>query len=112
VYDRCYEDASDADRMRHDPALQIIANQKLGEALSSQPTLSRWENAPSARDLVRLNDALLNRFYTHLTQIAGLKVLQLKYRFSFVSCVYSDWNSGSRVGFERREAIRIRNRHQ
>lgn len=45
-----YEDANDADRLRHDPMLQIVADQKLGEALGSQPTLSRWENAPSARD--------------------------------------------------------------
>ena len=57
-----YEDANDADRLRHDPLLQIIADQKLGEALGSQPTLSRWENAPSGRDLVRLNDALINQF--------------------------------------------------
>jgi len=57
-----YEDANDADRLRHDPTLQLVADQKLGEALGSQPTLSRWENAPSARDLVRLNDALLDQF--------------------------------------------------
>jgi hypothetical protein len=57
-----YEDANDADRLRHDPMLQIVADQKLGEALGSQPTLSRWENAPSARDLVCLNDALLEIF--------------------------------------------------
>src|SRR5208283_3936532 len=57
-----YEDANDAERLRHDPILQIVADQKLGEALGSQPTLSRWENAPSARDLVRLNDALLDQF--------------------------------------------------
>jgi hypothetical protein len=57
-----YEDANDADRLRHDPLLQIIADQKLGDALGSQPTLSRWENAPSGRDLVRLNDALLEQF--------------------------------------------------
>ena len=57
-----YEDANDADRLRHDPALQIVADQKLGEPLGSQPTLSRWENAPSARNLVRLNDALLDQF--------------------------------------------------
>jgi hypothetical protein len=37
-----YEDANDADRLRHDPALQIVADQKLGKALGSQPTLSRW----------------------------------------------------------------------
>jgi len=57
-----YEDANDADRLRHDPLLQIVADQKLGHPLGSQPTLSRWENAPSARDLVRLNDALLEIF--------------------------------------------------
>jgi hypothetical protein len=57
-----YEDANDADRLRHDPLLQIVADQKLGDALGSQPTLSRWENAPAARDLVRLNDALLQIF--------------------------------------------------
>ena len=57
-----YEDANDADRLRHDPLLQIVADQKLGDALGSQPTLSRWENAPSARDLLRLNDALLEIF--------------------------------------------------
>jgi hypothetical protein len=57
-----YEDANDADRLRHDPLLQIIADQKLGEALGSQPTVSRWENAPAGRDLVRLNDALLDQF--------------------------------------------------
>jgi hypothetical protein len=45
-----------------DPLLQIIADQKLGDALGSQPTLSRWENAPAGRDLVRLHDRLLEQF--------------------------------------------------
>jgi predicted secreted protein len=57
-----YEDANDAGRLRHDPMLQIVADQKLGDALGSQPTLSRWENAPSARELVRLNDLLGAQF--------------------------------------------------
>jgi hypothetical protein len=57
-----YEDANDANRLRHDPLLQILADQKLGDTLGSQPTLSRWENAPSARDLVRMNDSLLEQF--------------------------------------------------
>jgi DDE family transposase len=57
-----YEDANDASRLRHDPLLQIIADQKLGDALGSQPTLSRWENAPAGRDLVRLSDLLLEQF--------------------------------------------------
>jgi hypothetical protein len=57
-----YEDANDADRLRHDPAFQILADQPLGDPLGSQPTLSRWENSPAARDLVRLNEALLDQF--------------------------------------------------
>jgi hypothetical protein len=57
-----YEDANDADLLRYDPALQIVADQKLGQALGSQPTLSRWENAPSACSLVYLNDALVDQF--------------------------------------------------
>ena len=48
--------------LRHDPAFQILADQPLGEALGSQPTLSRWENAPSAREIIRLQDALLDWF--------------------------------------------------
>jgi hypothetical protein len=57
-----YKDANDAERLLHDPVLQNIADQKLSDALGSQPTLSRWENARSGRDLVRLNDALLRQF--------------------------------------------------
>jgi Transposase DDE domain group 1 len=57
-----YEDANDADRLRHDPAFQILADQPLGEPLGSQPTLSRWENSPAPRDLLKLQDALLDWF--------------------------------------------------
>ena len=49
-----YEDANDADRLRHYPAFQILADQPLGEPLGSQPTVSRWENSPSPRDLLKL----------------------------------------------------------
>ena len=57
-----YEDANDADRLRHDPLFEIVADQKLGDPLGSQPTLSRWENAPCARDLIRLSDAFCEQF--------------------------------------------------
>ena len=57
-----YEDANDADRLRHDPAFQIVADQPLGAPLGSQPTLSRWENSPAPRDLLHLQDALLDWF--------------------------------------------------
>lgn len=67
-----YEDANDADRLRHDPALQIVADQELGKPLGSQPTLSRWENSPSTRSLVHLNDALLD----HFIRLCGRQVRQ------------------------------------
>ena len=57
-----YEDTNDADRLRHDPVFQILADQPLGESLGSQPTLSRWENSPAPRDLLKLQDALLDWF--------------------------------------------------
>jgi Transposase DDE domain group 1 len=57
-----YEDANDADRLRHDPLLQIVADEKLGDALGSQPTLGRWENSTCARDLVRLSDTWCQQF--------------------------------------------------
>jgi len=57
-----YEDANDADRLRHDPLLQIVADEKLGTALGSQPTISRWENSAAARDLVRLSDTWCAQF--------------------------------------------------
>jgi len=43
-----YEDANDHTRMRHDPILQTVAGRD-GEALASQPTLSRFENGVTAR---------------------------------------------------------------
>ena len=57
-----YEDANDADRLRHDPAFRILADQPLGEPLGLQPTLSRWENSPPPRDLLKLQDAPLDWF--------------------------------------------------
>ena len=57
-----YEDTNDADRLGHDPLLQIVADEKLGDALGSQPTLSRWENSACARDLVYLSDTWCEQF--------------------------------------------------
>jgi len=45
-----YEDANDAARLRHDPTFQLLADQSFGQALASQPTLSRWENTFARRD--------------------------------------------------------------
>src|SRR5207245_2979805 len=51
-------------------SFQILADQPLGQALGSQPTLSPWENAPSAPEIVFLHDALLDWF----VQVCGQQV--------------------------------------
>ncbi len=51
-----YEDCNDADRLRHDPLFQAVCDRLPSDpvGLSSQPTLSRFENAVGRRALGRL----------------------------------------------------------
>jgi len=56
-----YEDANDHTRLRHDPILQAVANRE-GEALASQPMLSRFENAATARQVAEINRLLGKMF--------------------------------------------------
>ena len=56
-----YEDANDHTRLRHDPILQAVADRD-GKALGSQPTLSRFENAVTARQVAQLNRLLVKMF--------------------------------------------------
>jgi hypothetical protein len=55
-----YEDQDDADTLRTDPLLKAVCGRRpvTGRALASQPTLSRLENAVSARECYRLASAL------------------------------------------------------
>jgi Transposase DDE domain group 1 len=56
-----YADADDLDHLRADPAFKLACGKlpDSGPNLCSQPTLSRLENAPCLRDVVRLTDALV-----------------------------------------------------
>src|SRR5450759_1330049 len=58
IYAICqdYEDANDLDTLRDDPALKTACERlpKSGEALASQPTISRFENMVRAKDQVRM----------------------------------------------------------
>jgi len=51
-----YEDADDLDALRHDPAFRLALGKlvEAGPGLVSQPTMSRWENAPSTLELARM----------------------------------------------------------
>ena len=59
-----YEDANDLDRLRFDPALKLACGRlpDTGRDLCSQPTVSRWENAPSLRDLIRLMGVMVDLY--------------------------------------------------
>ena len=51
-----WEDADDLDTLRSDPAFKLACGRlpDSGRDLCSQPTVSRWENAPSLREILRL----------------------------------------------------------
>ncbi len=55
-----YEDANDAARLASDPIHKLLVGRDpvKGEDLASQPTLSRFENAPDRKELFRMAEAL------------------------------------------------------
>ena len=63
-----YEDCNDADRLRLDPVLNTVCDRTPEDpiGLSSQPTLSRLENAPDGRALRRLLRALERSYVASL----------------------------------------------
>jgi len=58
-----YEDANDAARLASDPMHKLLVGRDPveGDDLASQPTLSRFENAPDRKQLWRLAEALADR---------------------------------------------------
>ena len=57
-----YPDGNDHDRLRDDQLLQTICDRPAGDALASQPTLSRFENAVTVRQVAQLNRLLMEQF--------------------------------------------------
>ena len=57
-----WEDADDLDTLRHDPAFKLACGRlpDSGGDLCSQPTISRWENAPSLREILRLMGTMVD----------------------------------------------------
>ena len=73
-----YEDCNDADVMRHDPLLQVVCTDSGGPyALSSQPTLSRLENAVGGERVRRLWQVLEDQYVQALAPDAPLVVLDI-----------------------------------
>jgi len=59
-----YEDADDLDHLRTDPGFKLACGRlpDSGTDLCSQPTVSRWENAPTLREVVRLTYAMIDTY--------------------------------------------------
>ena len=57
-----YEDSNDARLLRQDAIFPLLVDAPAGQPLSSQPTLSRWENACTWREWVSMNRGLLESF--------------------------------------------------
>ncbi|HMB05386.1 MAG TPA: IS1380 family transposase [Isosphaeraceae bacterium] len=73
-----YEDQNDHDTLRSDPVFKL-SDGRLPEDpdLSSQPTLSRFENAVSITDLWRLRDVLVDLFIQSFDRPPGHLTLDL-----------------------------------
>jgi hypothetical protein len=58
-----YADQNDHDQLRYDPVFKLLAGRRPSDdALASQPTLSRFENAIDIPSLWRLRDVFLHQF--------------------------------------------------
>ena len=59
-----YEDADDLDHLRTDPGFKLACGRlpDSGDDLCSQPTVSRWENAPTLREVVRMSYAMVDLY--------------------------------------------------
>jgi len=75
-----YEDANDADALRHDPLFQLgLARDPLSEAvaLASGSTFSRLENSVSTKDIYRVAKAFVDGFIASYASAPEVIVLDL-----------------------------------
>ena len=59
-----YEDADDLDHLRTDPGFKLACGRlpDSGRDLCSQPTVSRWENAPDLREAIQMTYAMVDLY--------------------------------------------------
>src|SRR2546423_11890650 len=59
-----YEDANDANTLRHDPIFKLLLDRlpETGAPLASQPTISRFENSVSRTEMYRMALVLMEQF--------------------------------------------------
>src|SRR5919112_2402190 len=80
-----HEDGNDADSLRHDPLFKLALEQLPdGAALCSQPTISRLENLPDVRALLRMARAMVGLYCTSFRQVPRRIVLDVDDTFDAV----------------------------
>ena len=74
-----YEDCNDADTLRHDPLLKTVCARTPNDegGLSSQPTLSRFENAMGMRTVKRMINELEQSYVDELPEDTDVVVLDI-----------------------------------
>lgn len=74
-----YSDCNDAARVGNDPVLKALCGRSPVRSipLGSQPTLSRFENTPTARELVRLGRAFEDFVIDHQRKVRGRRVRKI-----------------------------------
>src|ERR671916_521045 len=73
-----YEDGNDADSLRHDPVFKLALDHLPGgAALCSQPTISRTENRPGTRSLLRMARAMAELYCGSFRQVPRRIVLDV-----------------------------------
>jgi hypothetical protein len=73
-----YADCNDADRLRHDPLLKSVCDRTpQAKGLSSQPTLSRLENAVDARTLRTVLREIEEQYVSSFTRAPEVIVLDI-----------------------------------
>jgi len=74
-----YEDADDCDSLRGDPLFKMAVGRlpESGEALCSQPTMSRLENAPARLTLCRMMAAMVDLFCDGWARVPARIVLDI-----------------------------------
>ena len=80
-----YEDGNDADRLRRDPMFKLAMGRLPGDGdLCSQPTISRFENLPDARALLRMGRAMIDHYCHSFRQVPRRIVLDVDDTFDTV----------------------------
>ena len=114
-----YEDADDLDHLRKDPAFKLACGRlpDTGTDLCSQPTMSRWENAPTLREIVKLSGVLIDLYCASyaappqaitldiddtcdVAQLRSLTRMQLVRTLASYLTAYRDLDSAYRIGLK------------